>query len=194
MAGISTRSNVWTIDVMQPYLVDKLSATNEEINYLKRLYALKLKTPDASIKRQGPRRPSTIIDNFLYHGDLGHAQNMSLLNELGIQHIVNVCDHWLSKEITDQFHVLWIKPKDELSADIRQHFNQTNRFLNACKQKGEKVLVHCQMGISRSSTIVLAYLLKYGVSSDFNNHHFFLLDITMIHFTTLTITWLDVDA
>ena len=160
MAGGAIRSNIWMVDVMQPYLTDNLHATNEEIDYLKRLYALKLKPSGDPAKRPGPRKPSTIIDNFLYHGDLGHAQNRSVLNGLGIQHIVNVCDQWLGKEITDHFNVLWIKLSDELSADVRQHFDRTNSFLNECKQKGEKVLVHCQMGISRSSAIVLAYLLK----------------------------------
>jgi hypothetical protein len=160
MAGACTRSNVWMIDVMQHYLANDLRATSEEIDYLKRLCALKSKPRDTPIKRQGPRKPSVIIDCFLYHGDLGHARNMNLLNELGIQNIINVCDSPLEKDIVEHFNVLWININDELGFDIRQHFERTNSFLHTCKQKGEKVLVHCQMGISRSSSIVLAYLIK----------------------------------
>jgi protein-tyrosine phosphatase len=161
MAGACIRSNVWMIDVMQHYLTNNLRATSEEIDYLKHLYALKSKPrEDTQIKRQGARKPSLIIDSFLYHGDLGHAQNMNLLNELGIQHIINVCDFPLGKDIVEHFNVLWIHINDELGVDIRKHFETTNSFLHTCKQKGEKVLVHCQMGISRSSSIILAYLIK----------------------------------
>jgi len=148
------------IDMMQHYLTNDLQATSEEIDYLKHLCALKSKPRDASIKRPGPRTPSVIIDGFLYHGDLGHAQNMNLLNELGIQHIINVCDLPLDKDIVEHFNVLWINVNDELCVDICQYFEKTNSFLHTCKQKGEKVLVHCQMGISRSSTVVLAYLIR----------------------------------
>ena len=160
MADTYIRSNVWMIDRMENYLTKDLQATREEIEYLKILCALKSKPRDLIIKPQGPRKPSTIIDGFLYHGDLGHAQNKALLNELGIQHIVNVCDCPLDKDIVDHFNVLWIKIDDVLGANIGLHFDQTNSFLHTCKEKGEKVLVHCQMGISRSSSILLAYLLK----------------------------------
>jgi protein-tyrosine phosphatase len=62
--------------------------------------------------------------------------------------------------ITEKFNVLWINVNDELQADIKKYFDETNQFLYNCKEKNEKVLVHCQMGISRSSSIVLAYLMK----------------------------------
>ncbi|CAF0946036.1 unnamed protein product [Adineta steineri] len=51
--------------------------------------------------------------------------------------------------------------QDEEDVSINQYFEKTNDFLLSCKEKKEKVLVHCQMGISRSSSIVLAYLMKY---------------------------------
>jgi len=101
------------------------------------------------------------IDDFLFHGDLGHASNMNLLKQLDIRHIVNICDCELDDEIKQAFEVLWINLDDTLGVDIRQHFDKTNDFLLKCKEKNEKVLVNCQMGISRSSTIVLAYLMKY---------------------------------
>ncbi len=160
MAGACTRSNVWMIDVMQHYLTNDLQATSEEIDYLKHLCGLKSKPRDTPVKRPGPRKPSIIIDGFLYHGDLGHARNINLLNELSIQHIINVCESPLEKDILEHCNVLWININDELGVDIRQHFERTNSFLETCKQRGEKVLVHCQMGISRSSSIVLAYLIK----------------------------------
>jgi protein-tyrosine phosphatase len=160
MASACIRSTVSMIDVMRHYLTNDLQATDEEIAYLKTLCALKSKPRDTPGKRQGPQKPSMIIEGFLYHGSLGHARNMDLLKELQIQHILNVCETPLEKDIAEQFNILWINIDDEPDADICQHFDTTNSFLQACEQKGAKVLVHCQMGISRSSSIVLAYLLK----------------------------------
>ena len=159
MTNNTIRSKVWMIDAMSHYLKENLQATNEEIDYLKRLCSIKLNQKEFP-KLQIGRKPSMIIDDFLYHGDLGHALNVNLLKEIGIQHIINVCDFALDKEVIDNFDVLWIKINDDLSASISKHFESTNDFLNVCKQKNEKVLVHCQMGISRSSAIILAYLLK----------------------------------
>ena len=146
---------------MKDYLKESFNATDEELTYLDILLNLRVKTRLSTTTGQSfYRSPSVVIDDFLYHGDLGHASNIKLLNELGIRHIVNVCDLQLEKEIQDNFHVLWINLYDEFRADIKKHFDETNQFLYECKQKGEKVLVHCQMGISRSSSIVLAYLMR----------------------------------
>jgi len=151
-----------SVDIMGGYLKDTFDATDEELTYLNEILALRFKTRESpqSISRHYPGSPSVVIDDFLYHGNLGHASNITLLNELGIRHIIDVCDCQLDKEILENFHVLWINLYDELKVDIRKHFDETNQFLYECRQKNEKVLVNCQMGISRSSSIVLAYLMK----------------------------------
>jgi protein-tyrosine phosphatase len=150
-----------SVGVMGSYLRDTLNATDEELTYLNEMLALQTKKrASLSIDRHIYGSPSVVIDDFLYHGDLGHASNIKLLNELGIRHIIDICDFELEKEILEKFHVLWINLYDEFKADIKKHFEETNQFLYDCKQKNEKVLVHCQMGISRSSSIVLAYLMK----------------------------------
>jgi protein-tyrosine phosphatase len=142
------------------YLKESMEATNEEIDYLILLHGLKSKQRVSGIKNETDDFPSMIIDDFLYHGELAHARNIELLRKLDIRHIITVCDFKLKKEIFNNFNVLWIDLHDIPLADISQYFDQTNEFLNACKSKNEKVLVHCQMGVSRSSSIVLAYLLK----------------------------------
>jgi hypothetical protein len=149
------------VGVMKDYLKDTFNATVEELDYLDEILKLRVRKRQSTTSGQSfYGSPSVVIDGFLYHGDLGHASNIKLLNELGIRHIINVCDLKLEQHILDNFNVLWVNLYDELRADIKKHFEETNQFLYECKQKNEKVLVHCQMGISRSSSIVLAYLMK----------------------------------
>eukprot|EP01017_Pseudomicrothorax_dubius_P026315 TRINITY_DN2926_c0_g1_i6.p1 TRINITY_DN2926_c0_g1~~TRINITY_DN2926_c0_g1_i6.p1 ORF type:complete len:110 (+),score=16.36 TRINITY_DN2926_c0_g1_i6:398-727(+) len=46
------------------------------------------------------------------------------------------------------------------SQDLKSKFNESIEFINLARSRGENVLVHCYAGISRSATIVIAYLLR----------------------------------
>lgn len=142
-------------------LRSSMKATDEELVHYAKLIQYRNQKQNSALNGFNDASPSVVIDDFLYHGDIYHASNMNLLKNLGIKHIVNSCDEKLRSEILENFNVLWINVVDDLDTDINRYFQQANDFLLSCKQKNEKVLVHCHMGISRSSSIVLAYLMKY---------------------------------
>lgn len=48
---------------------------------------------------------------------------------------------------------------DDERANISQHFEQSNQFIEGGRAAGG-VLVHCYAGVSRSATLVLAYLMS----------------------------------
>ena len=146
----------WTME----HLKDDMKATDEELIYFARLMQHQSQKTKKSWRDTDDANPSVVIDDFLYHGDINHAKNINLLRELGIKHIVNSCNEQLGAEIQENFNVLWINIMDAVNVNINGHFQKANDFLLSCKEKGEKVLVHCHMGISRSSSIVLAYLMK----------------------------------
>jgi len=56
-----------------------------------------------------------------------------------------------------RYHV--VAAEDVADYDIRREVSSAIRFILAGVQNGERILIHCHMGISRSSTIVLMYLM-----------------------------------
>jgi protein-tyrosine phosphatase len=56
---------------------------------------------------------------------------------------------------------------DDPQSDLKQFFDRGITFIERNLQRNEKVLVHCLAGISRSATIVAAYLIKkYKINAD----------------------------
>ncbi len=137
---------------------ERLNATDDELNYIDSL--LKLQWAKQLFIRRDDYRISTIIDGFFYQSNRNDATNIKLLKQYDIRHIVSVCNCPPSRVILDNFDVLWINANDDLNTNMRSYFERTNEFLHSARKNKVRVLVHCQVGSSRSSTIVLAYLMK----------------------------------
>ena len=45
--------------------------------------------------------------------------------------------------------------------DVRSFFDEACEFIEVARKANSNILVHCTMGMSRSSTIVIAYLMKF---------------------------------
>lgn len=138
---------------------DQLQATEEELNYIDDLLKIQWKTQLSHPR--GNDSISTVIDGFLYLSNLGDATNIKLLKQYNIRHIISVCNCPPSQHVLDNFNVLWINEVDGLYTSLWPYFERTNDLLRSARNSQEKIVVHCQAGISRSPTIVLAYLIRY---------------------------------
>ncbi|KAL2083733.1 hypothetical protein ACEWY4_021506 [Coilia grayii] len=101
----------------------------------------------------------------LFIGNVAIAQNRTALKKLGITHVLNAA-HTKQGSIGDQdfygdaFLYHGIPAEDSSKFDLSVYFRPAADFIhNALKRKDGKVFVHCIMGVSRSSTLVLAYLM-----------------------------------
>ena len=78
----------------------------------------------------------------------------------GITHIVNVTSD-LPNSTFPGVSVTRYSALDEPNQDLKQYFHPAADLIHETIKSGGKVVVHCMAGVSRSTSIVLAYLVKY---------------------------------
>lgn len=95
----------------------------------------------------------------LYLGGVEIAKDKSALKALEITYILNCaiadCDNYWAEELV----YLDLPLKDKSSEPIDAFFYPCYRFISAAISSGNSVLIHCLRGVSRSSTILLSYLI-----------------------------------
>nr|CCA23229.1 conserved unknown protein putative [Albugo laibachii Nc14] len=118
--------------------------------------------------------PSHIIDH-VYLGSRQHARGYDMLKQLNITHILNVTPSRDTDPISGvpnffEKKKLFIYRRcaifDSKSEDLVPIIESSVEFIENAKHYG-RILVHCNKGISRSVSLVVAYVIKYhGLSYD----------------------------
>ncbi|XP_789413.2 dual specificity protein phosphatase 10 [Strongylocentrotus purpuratus] len=106
--------------------------------------------------------PMTQILPHLYVGNEVDAANIDALRLHGISHVLNVtnsvpCFH----EGESAMRYMRIPVRDNGLINLRMHFQAALEFIEEARRRNARVLVHCHAGISRSSTVVIAYVMKH---------------------------------
>lgn len=103
--------------------------------------------------------PSRITAS-LYLGDYASAAlSERCLHECGITHVVNASQRFGNK-FPQAFVYLDVSVDDEPHEPLHEHFDRVVAFVRDAIDGGGAVLVHCAAGVSRSTTLVLAYLVR----------------------------------
>lgn len=109
-------------------------------------------------QNQTSHQPSKILD-WLYIGNYQNAMDKKELKSLKIKYVLNCASECQSIQDKD-FKFKHLKIIDKPNYQIIEHFNSAILFLEEAHVSNSKVLVYCKMGMSRSVTIVMSYLIK----------------------------------
>lgn len=105
--------------------------------------------------------PSLILD-YLFLGSEWNASNLEELQRNRIGYVLNV-----TREIDNFFPGMFkycnVRVDDTEETQLLRYWNNTYKFIKEAKKNNSRVLVHCKMGVSRSASTVIAYVMKeYG--------------------------------
>ena len=103
--------------------------------------------------------PSKVLE-WLYLGSYRDARNIKGLKDLKINYVLNCAIECLDS-YPSNIKYCHLKINDMPSFQIIPFFEKATSFINNAHLNNGNILVHCQLGISRSTTCVIAYFIKY---------------------------------
>jgi len=84
------------------------------------------------------------------------------LSELGVSLVINATYEVPNVEVPEgTIEFIQLHINDSVTADMAQHMDRCADRIHEVRSAGGVALVHCALGVSRSVTICLAYLVKY---------------------------------
>ncbi len=101
----------------------------------------------------------------IFLGNGGHARDLLTLEVLGVTYILNMAAadpycNMTAEVYGPSYRCLLIRAGDMPGYNLAEHFTDTWEFIEEARGRGTKVLVHCVAGVSRSATVVIAYLMQ----------------------------------
>jgi protein-tyrosine phosphatase len=114
--------------------------------------------------------PTEILQDQLYLGSVADIMSRCTFETIGITHVVDATGENVSESLCRDFQLSYfpVHVFDDEDENILQYFDVVNDFIfNAlydsmgCKTKS-RVFVHCRAGVSRSASLILAYLLIHS--------------------------------
>ncbi|KAA8533226.1 hypothetical protein F0562_033241 [Nyssa sinensis] len=99
------------------------------------------------------------IADHIYLGSDAVAKNREILRDNGITHVLNcvgfVCPEYFNNDLV--YKTLWLQ--DSPSEDITSILYDVFDYFEDVREQDGRVLVHCCQGVSRSTSLVIAYLM-----------------------------------
>eukprot|EP01064_Diplonema_japonicum_P032541 TRINITY_DN6146_c2_g1_i1.p1 TRINITY_DN6146_c2_g1~~TRINITY_DN6146_c2_g1_i1.p1 ORF type:complete len:282 (+),score=32.36 TRINITY_DN6146_c2_g1_i1:363-1208(+) len=102
---------------------------------------------------------ATQVLPWLYLGAVYDASREEEIKRLHITHIINLQQETPYKQF-DSVQYLHISVTDHSDSPISRYFDAALSYLDDARAANGVVLVHCRQGISRSATIIIAYLMR----------------------------------
>ncbi|XP_068182910.1 dual specificity protein phosphatase 19-like [Antennarius striatus] len=107
-----------------------------------------------------------VVRPFLLLASQDAAHDIDTLQKHKVSHVLNVA-YGVSNLFPDQLVYKTLQILDLPETDIASYLEESSSFIDQARDQDGVVLVHCNAGVSRSSSIVIGYLmLKEELSFD----------------------------
>jgi protein-tyrosine phosphatase len=110
------------------------------------------------------------IDSHIYLSSYKMANNKKALKKYNIKNILTImpdCQTCKKMQKYKNIKYMQVNKKDVKTENLQSEFEKTFKFIDDAVNAGENILIHCYAGISRSPTIIAAYLMKkYNMNRD----------------------------
>jgi len=99
---------------------------------------------------------------YLYLGSNNQASQVEHVKSIGVTLCINAQRQKSSLTEFDnhKIRIINLEIEDNLNTKISPHFNKVIGWIETEHQAGGKILINCRAGVSRSATLVIAYLMK----------------------------------
>ena len=106
-------------------------------------------------KNQLPSYSIDKITDRIYLGGLNGAMDFNYLSKEKITHVLSIVD--IKCKYPDNLNITHkiISVEDDKNSNLLHYFKECIEFID----NNGKIFVHCECGVSRSATIVIAYLM-----------------------------------
>jgi protein-tyrosine phosphatase len=111
-------------------------------------------------------QPDAILDDWLYLGSFAASENEPVLNELGITDIFSTVG--APDKVFPGIEYTYFDLRDVPEQDLSEALAFVVPYLREIRDDpNRRVFVHCVAGISRSTSMIMAFLMQeYGLSYD----------------------------
>lgn len=119
--------------------------------------------------------PDMVVDHVAL-GSLRTVQNMAAVSQLGVTHVLTCGRNLKTPKFPPPIKQLVLDVDDNDEQDMNPYFLKAIEFIEECVAQKGLCIVHCFAGVSRSATVVVAYLMMsqhvtFAQALDFVQQH-----------------------
>ena len=162
---INTQTSIFLNDLsyknsLGSSLVQNLQKKNNENNLNKKICEICSKEIEFSNYNFHFNFHPSQIFKWLYLGCHRNALDINEINDIGINYVLNCAIECYDK-YPNNIKYCHLNLNDTPSFKLLPHLDKATNFINKAKISGGTLLVHCQLGISRSTSCVIAYMIRF---------------------------------
>uniref|UniRef100_T1JEP3 protein-tyrosine-phosphatase n=1 Tax=Strigamia maritima TaxID=126957 RepID=T1JEP3_STRMM len=114
--------------------------------------------------------PSVIVDNTLYLGRSDQARNRTIVETLGITHVINLTSN--PEQIFPDVTYLCYPVTNSKDGTLLHYFSEICKRIEGAINSGGRVLVHCNNGVNAGATVVISYLMYQKACTVEDAHYY----------------------